>query len=142
MRETFRPVLPRRTYSMIAAQTERSLSSLFDLDQLDVEEQCGVWRDRTAGAALSVPELGRDNQRALAADFHPGDALVPAADHLPATQLERERLAMVLRAVELLPVLVGGLRVVQPTGVVHRHLMPALRFSARADLAVGHLQTR
>src|SRR5256714_12038864 len=118
------------------------MSSLLDLEELDIEEQRRVGRNRAAGAALTVAQLRRDDQRALAANLHPGNALVPAADDLPAAQLERERLAVVLRAVEFLPVLVGGLRVVQPAGVMHTHLMAALRLCTCADFAVGNLQAR
>src|SRR4029077_18192860 len=144
MRETFRPVLPSRTYSICDADAEHpscplfpSVSLfLFHFEELDVEQQRRIGRNRAAGAALAVSELGRNDERARAADFHPGHALVPAANDLPAPQLERERLAMVLRAVELLAVFIGGLRVVQPPGVVHGDLTAALRLRASADLAV------
>src|SRR5437667_5430989 len=98
MRETFRPVLPRRTYSMSRHETQNSLNSqnndrsacsagsalivLFHFKELDVEQQRGIRRNGTARTSLTVSELGRNDQRAHAADFHPGDPLVPAANHL------------------------------------------------------------
>src|SRR6185436_14810590 len=93
-----------------------------------------------AGAARAVAEIGRDDQRPRAADLHPGNTLIPAADHLPGAELERKRLTVVLRAVELLAVAVGGLRVVQPPGVVNAHGLAGRRRRAGADLAVRDLQ--
>src|SRR4051812_9805549 len=52
----------------------RSLHS----EQFDVEHQSRVRRDHAAGAAGAVAELRRDDQRALAANLHRGNALVPA----------------------------------------------------------------
>src|SRR5512135_3422403 len=56
------------------------ISCLLDRQQLDVEDQRGIGRNDAAGAALSVAELRRDDQRSLAADLHGGDALIPAGD--------------------------------------------------------------
>ena len=63
------------------------------------------------GAAGAVAEVGRDDEGALAADFHAGHAFVPAFDHLALAEGERERLVAVARAVEL-----GAVE--QPAGVV------------------------
>src|ERR1051326_8465635 len=42
--------------------------------QFDVEDQRGIrWND-AAGTACAIAEFGRNNQRALTADFHGGDA--------------------------------------------------------------------
>src|SRR4051794_8980410 len=54
-----------------------------------------------AGPALAVAEVRRDRQLAAAADLHPGDALVPAADDHAGAEPERERLAAVPGGVEL-----------------------------------------
>src|ERR1700733_8050370 len=70
--------------------------------QLDIEDQRRVGRDDAAGAARAVAELGRDDQRAFAADFHPGDALVPPFDDLAGAEPEAERRAAIDRAVEFL----------------------------------------
>src|SRR5438132_10561550 len=108
MRETFRPVWPRRTSSMIKfenAQAAKRAKKIFlcgvcalcvllslDAEELDVEQQRRIGWNRPTRAALTVAKLRRDHQGAHAADFHPGDALVPAANHLSAAQLERDRL--------------------------------------------------
>src|ERR1700761_7604716 len=73
---------------------------LFDPEQLDVEQKRRVRRNDAAGAARAVAERRRDDQGALAADLHGGDAFVPAADDLAHADLEFERLAAVDRGVE------------------------------------------
>src|SRR4051812_21594111 len=83
------------------------------LQELDIEHQRGVGRDDAPGAAGAIAEIGRDDQGALAADFHAGDTLVPTLDHLMAAERERKRLAAVERAVELLALLAI---VVEPAG--------------------------
>src|SRR6202171_2027411 len=57
-------------------------ATLFYAEQLDVADQRGVWRNDAAGAAGAIAELGRNDQRALAADLHGRDAFVPAANDL------------------------------------------------------------
>src|SRR5207244_497165 len=58
------------------------LGPLLDLDQLHVEDQRGVGRDRTArGAAYAVAEVGRHGEPALSARPHPRHAFVPPLDH-------------------------------------------------------------
>ena len=69
--------------------------------KFDLEEQGGIGRDDAACPASAVAKAGRNEKLTLAADLHGGDALVPARDHLAGTDLERERLAVILRAVEL-----------------------------------------
>src|SRR5262249_9797297 len=61
-------------------------------------------------------QVGRDQQLPLATGLHAGDALVPTLDDLTLTDLERERLAAVLGAVELRTLLVV---LPQPAGVMH-----------------------
>src|SRR5580704_13923632 len=61
--------------------------------QLHIENQGCIRRDRAAGAARAVAELGGDDKGALATDLHPGDAFVPAVDHLAGAEPEAERLA-------------------------------------------------
>ena len=48
---------------------------------LDLEEQCRVGRNDSAGSARAVSEIRRDQERPLAADLHRRDALVPSLDH-------------------------------------------------------------
>src|SRR5579871_6635297 len=83
-----------------AGMTARS--RLFDRQQFDVEQQRRVRRNDAAGAARAIAERRRDDQRALAANLHGGDALVPAADHVAGADREREWLVAVDRRVEFL----------------------------------------
>src|SRR3546814_17923154 len=76
-----------------------SSKRLFEVDQFDIEDQRGVRRNHPAGAAGTIAELGRDDQGALAADLHAGDALVPAADHPAGAERKGERLAAVARGI-------------------------------------------
>jgi len=107
------------------------------VEQLDVKHQRRVWRNGAAGAAGAVAQCGRDDQGTLAADFHGGDAFIPAGDHPALPDRKLERLVAIDRRVEflaLLPVLI------EPAGVMHDANLTGLRRSARADRAVNHLQ--
>src|SRR5688572_15787962 len=66
--------------------------------ELDLEDQGGVGGDAGARVA-TVAEVRRDDEGALAAHLHAGDALVPAADDLAASDGELERGTAVQRAV-------------------------------------------
>src|SRR5690606_21447818 len=87
---------PKRTapqkHAPSITRGERS-SRAAELDQLDVEHERGVRRNVVAEAALAVAELRRDEQQPPAADSHAGYALIPAIDHAPGADLERERAA-------------------------------------------------
>src|SRR5205809_896364 len=80
----------------------------------------------------------RPYQRALAADLHRADALVPAADHLPHADLEFERLVAVDRRVEFLALLAV---LVEPSRIMHDAGLAGLWRGAGAFLAVDDLQT-
>jgi hypothetical protein len=54
-----------------------------------------------AGTACTVAERGWDDQHARAADPHALNALVPAADHRAAPEVERERVVAVAARIEL-----------------------------------------
>src|SRR6185295_8917175 len=101
------------------------------------EHQCRVRRDHAAGAAGSVAELRRNDQRALAANLHRGDALVPAGDDAALADGEFERLIAIDGRVELLALLAI---LIEPAGVVHHANLAGLRRSAGADDAVDSLQ--
>src|SRR6516164_5835489 len=108
---------------------------LLHLQQVDVEDQGGVGRDRSpAGTARAVAELRWDDQRALAADLHAGHALVPTGDDLLGAERELEGLTAVERAVEFLAL---GSILVEPSGVIHRDLVAGLGGGAVPDLGVG-----
>src|ERR1700744_6074083 len=83
-----------------------ALRASLHAEQLDVEHQRRVRRDHAAGAARAVAKLRRDDQRAVAADLHGGDALVPAGDHLSLADREGEGLVAIVRAVELLALVI------------------------------------
>jgi hypothetical protein len=81
--------------------------------------------------------LRRNDERALAADLHGGDAFVPPGDHLALADRKFERLVAIDGGVELLaldPILV------KPAGVVHHAGLAGFRGRAGADLAVDDLQ--
>src|SRR5215472_13374693 len=103
--------------------------------QLDVEDQCRVGGDDAAGTARAVAELGRDDQRALAADLHAGDTFVPSLYHLPGAEPEAEWRAAIDRAVEFLALV--AVRLLQPAGVMHRHVVARRGFGAGADFVVA-----
>src|SRR4051794_17909953 len=131
MRETLRPVFPNRTYSIRSTAERAELAEVLrnfrkdglgelgvlcgqarrrstDAEQLDVEHERGVGRDHAACPAAAVAERRRNDERALAANLHAGDALVPAGDHLTGAEHEHERIVAIARAVELGAVMVGG----------------------------------
>src|SRR5580704_1136024 len=99
----------------VCAKKPRHTAALFDVEELDVEDQRGIRRDDAAGAAGAVAELGGNDQRALAADLHGRDAFVPAANDLADADLERERLVAIDRGVEFLAL--GGV-LIEPAGVM------------------------
>src|SRR6266700_1391793 len=82
------------------------------VEQFDVEDQRGIRRDDAARAARAIAELGRDDEGALAADLHGGDALIPTADDLTLADGKLERLTAVERTVELLAL---GAAFIEPT---------------------------
>src|ERR1700682_360487 len=111
---------------------------LLHLEELDVENQGGIRRDRPGGAARAIAELGRDRQCTRAADLHAGDPLVPAGDYLLGAEGELEGLAAVDRAVELLAL---GAIVRQPAGVVCRDFVPGFCGGAVTGLGIGVFQS-
>src|SRR5262249_658008 len=111
-------------------------------EQLDVEHERRMGRDRAAGAARAVAQGGRNHECTRTAYLHAGNALIPTANHHARTELELERLAMIFRTVELLAVFVRGLRVVQPTRVMYRDRAAGFCFGAIPDRNIRDLQAR
>src|SRR5215472_927462 len=101
------------------------LLSLFHIQQLDIEDQGCVGRDHSGGAPRAVAQVGRDFQLPLAAHLHACDAIVPALNHLSATQLELKR-SFADGAVELLA---AG----QPARVIYGHFFSGNRRCSRAS---------
>src|SRR3954467_10501675 len=129
----------RRNTTAPAERTVRFSETLTNFEQLDFEEQRGICWDDAARAARTVAEVGRNRQLALAADLHAGHAFVPAADHVPFSERENERLAAVLARIEL-----AALRAVreQPAGVVHGHFAAGGSRFARAYREIVYQETR
>src|ERR1700733_11776598 len=96
--DTKRPVFADRPFVCRA-------KSALHVKQFDVEDQRRIRRDDAAGAARAIAKGGRNDQGALAADLHRGDAFVPAGNHLALSDRKFERLVAIDRAVELLALL-------------------------------------
>ena len=109
---------------------------LLNGDEFDIEDQRGVWRDHAAARALSaVPEASRDEQAAMPADFHAGNALLPALNDLSRAEAEVKWPPSRTRAIK-------GLAVGQVTDVIHHRLTPSLRGVARANQQILGFQCR
>src|SRR6202521_2250729 len=106
-------------------------------EQIDVEHQRGARRDVAAGAARAIAQVRRNDQRALAADMHGGEAFVPALDDLALAEREGKRIAPVERAVELFALLAID---EQPSGVIDRHGLAGLRHGSGPRLDVDDAQ--
>ena len=78
--------------------------------------------------------------RALAADFHADDTLVPALDHLAAAEEKSERHAAIAGAVEFRPFALGRGRVIKPPGVVHEHGLSGQRFRSSSLFYIDFLK--
>mmetsp|Transcript_7232 Transcript_7232/g.21401 ORF Transcript_7232/g.21401 Transcript_7232/m.21401 type:complete len:570 (+) Transcript_7232:318-2027(+) len=90
-------------------------------DELDLEDQRGVRRDRGRGAGLPVGEVGGEGELGDLALLHAGHADIPALDDLPLAEAEDEGLAALARGVEAAPVRR------ERADVVHRDLVALLR---------------
>src|SRR5580658_4085602 len=113
------------------------LAPLLHAEKIDVEDQRGSRRDDAAGAARAIAQVRRNDQRALAADMHGGDAFVPALDDLALADRERKRLVPVERAVEFLALFAVD---EQPASIVDRHRLAGLRHGSGARLDVDDAQ--
>lgn len=76
------------------------LIHLFDLKELDVEDQLRVTRD-AGKSLLAVGEMGRDRDATLSTDSHASNTDVPALDDFALTELEAERLALLVGCTEM-----------------------------------------
>jgi hypothetical protein len=107
---------------------------LFDSEELDVKDKCGVGRDDSAGAAISVSKVRRNSQLPLAAYFHSRYSLIPSLDYLSGSELKHEWLAPIDRAIEFLAIFC------QPTGVMHTHGFSGGGSGSRALFEIPILQ--
>jgi hypothetical protein len=112
---------------------------VFEVDQLDIEDQGRVRRDHTTGPTRAIAKLRRNDQGTLAAHLHAGDALVPAADHPAGAERKGEGLAAVARGIELGALLAA---LVEPAGVMHHGGLAGTGGSAVTDFHVGIAQAR
>jgi hypothetical protein len=80
----------RRTNVDVTAQR------LADRDALDVEDQVRVGGNVRGSTTLAVRKSGGDGEATLATGRHAGDTDVPALDDLTDTELEGERLALLV----------------------------------------------
>lgn len=78
-----------------AHRTGSKNRQLFDLQQLDIEDQLRVAGD-AGESLLAVRKVGGDGDAALTTDSHAGDTDIPTLDDLTLTQLEGERLALLV----------------------------------------------
>lgn len=69
---------------------------LADRNALDVEDQVRVGGNVRGSTALAVRKSGGDGEATLAAGRHASDTDVPALDDLADTELEGERLALLV----------------------------------------------
>src|SRR5260370_2181680 len=113
--------------------------SALHANQFDLEDQRRIGRDDPAGAAGAVAEVGGNEEGALAAGVHGGDALVPSLDDAAHAERKLERLAAVARAVEFLAL---GAVLIEPARVMHHAGLAGLGRRAGADLGVRDLQSR
>src|SRR3989338_4192870 len=114
-----------------------SAAGLIYAQQFHIEQQRRIRWNRLARAHWSITQVRGDNQRALSADLHACHPLIPALDDAPRAERKIERLVAVARAVELLALVVGSRFVVQPSGVMHRYVVPCGCFGAFTQLGVG-----
>src|ERR1700722_9534893 len=110
---------------------------LLHRQQFDVEHQRGVGWNNPAGAAGAVAERGRNDQGALAADLHGGDAFIPAGDPALLPDRKFERLVAVDGRIEFLAFLAV---LIEPAGVMHDAGLAGFWRGPGAAGGVGDLQ--
>jgi len=121
--------------SMISSSCFRSLEA----DQLNLEDESGVWGDDTTGALGTVSHLWGDGEDGLASFFHLGNTLIPSLDDLTNTNLALEGGSAGDGAVE-------NFSVCELASVVHgdlhadlAELRPMQRIGATTGLEHNHL---
>lgn len=107
-------------------------SSLLDLKELDVEDKLRVGGD-AGQSLLSVCKSGRDGDATLTTDSHAGDTDVPTLDDLTLSELEGERLALLVG--------VKDLAVLEFADVAHGNDVTALSSNTLSELLVVDLDS-
>lgn len=118
--------------SVINKKRDNRARSLFDLEQLDVEDQLGVGGNAGEGL-LAVSKLGRNGETALSTGGHAGNTDVPTLDDLTTSELEGERLALLVG--------VEDLAVLKLADVAHGNSVTALGGNTLSKLLVVNLDT-
>ena len=72
-------------------------------DEIDDKHEVFVRSDHATRATSAVSERRRNGELAPSTDLHTLHTLIPAADDLPCTQFELERVAPIPRGIELVP---------------------------------------
>src|SRR5687768_12674185 len=89
-------------------------TGLLHIQQLHVEHEPGVAGNRSVWRThRAVAQIGRDNQPPFAANLHPLEPLVPAANDVTRAEPEGKRFHA-HRRVELFALVVGPARIVEP----------------------------
>src|SRR5207249_4280867 len=100
-----RPLPPDRPWAFFARRRREkaSVGALFhDVQELHVEDESCSRLDSWRGAAVTIGEVGRTDEPALAPDLHELQGFGPAGDHL--VEREGRGLAAVDGAIEDRPV--------------------------------------
>lgn len=104
--------------------------NLLDLQKLNIEDELGVAGD-SGESLLAVGELRRNGDTTLTTGGHAGNTNVPALDDLTLTQLEGERLALLVG--------VEDLAVLELTNVAHGNDVASLGSNTLTELLVVNL---
>src|SRR5271165_3384789 len=91
----------------------------FNRYQIDIEDQGRAGRNDAARTVVAIGKIRRNDEPAALADLHSGNTLVPTLDDRARAERKFERPAGVARTIELLALVVGRGRLVQPAGVLH-----------------------
>lgn len=107
-------------------------STLLDLEELNVEDKLGVGGNAGEGL-LAVCKRRRDGDTTLTTDSHAGDTDVPTLDDLALSELEGERLALLVG--------VEDLAVLELADVAHSDSVATLGSNTLSELLVVHLDS-
>lgn len=115
------------------ATPAKSLENSLNFQQLDLERQRGVGRNRWRPPLGAVSKAGRDDDAAFAAHFHRLKRFVPSGDQAGA-ELKLGGRAAFVGVIKLFPIL-------EPADVMTLHCLAQFRSGAVADLQIGVLES-
>ena len=96
----------------------------FNRNQIDIEDQGRTRRDDAARTVIAIGKIRGNDEPAALADLHSRNTLVPTLDDRARAKRKFERPAGIARTIELLALVVGCGRLVQPPGVLHDAICP------------------